>query len=290
MKPSRPPATIAPELPVIASMTFTRDDRTLLGDDPTKVARKLHEAGADVIGVNCSGGPNQILRILKQMRQAVPDGRFSVMPNAGWPEQVGGRIMYPAAPEYFGDYALAFWQAGAHVIGGCCGTTPEHMPSCARPSKMLHPARRRTASAWRLLKREDPVRRHAAHRLGRKIGRRKVRLRRRDGSPARVVHPQAAGRRQPAQGSRRGCDQRRGQPDGTHAHESLGGVPPGAGEWASKPCCISPPAGVTCCACRATCWPRMPWAYAMSSWSWATPPPLATTRKPWTIMTWCPPV
>ena len=72
---------------------------------------RLPKFGADVIGVNCSGGPNQILRILKQMRQAVPEARFSVMPNAGWPEQVGGRIMYPAAPDYFGDYALAFWQS-----------------------------------------------------------------------------------------------------------------------------------------------------------------------------------
>jgi homocysteine S-methyltransferase len=112
-------------------MTFTRDERTLLGDNPAKVARDINEAGADVIGVNCSGGPNQILQILKQMRQAVPDGHFSVMPNAGWPEQVGGRIMYPAAPEYFGEYALAFWQAGASVIGGCCGTTPGHITAMA---------------------------------------------------------------------------------------------------------------------------------------------------------------
>ena len=66
--------TIAPDLPIIASMTFTRDDRTLLGDSPTKVARQIAELGADVIGVNCSGGPNQILRILKQMRQAVQEG------------------------------------------------------------------------------------------------------------------------------------------------------------------------------------------------------------------------
>jgi len=115
------------DLPVVASMTFTRDDRTLLGDDPIKVARTLKDAGADVLGVNCSGGPNQILRILKQMTFAVPDGKFSVMPNAGWPEQVAGRIMYPASPEYFGDYGLAFWQAGANLIGGCCGTTPRHI-------------------------------------------------------------------------------------------------------------------------------------------------------------------
>lgn len=114
-------------LPVIASMTFTRDDLTLLGDDPAKVARKIQAAGADVIGVNCSGGPNQILRILKTMRAAVPEGHFSVMPNAGWPEQVAGRIMYPASPEYFREYAASFLQAGAQVLGGCCGTTPRHI-------------------------------------------------------------------------------------------------------------------------------------------------------------------
>src|SRR3990172_5791725 len=114
-------------LPVVASMTFTRDDRTLLGDTPIKVARKIHQAGADVIGINCSGGPAQLLRILKQMREVVPDALFSVMPNAGWPEQAGGRIMYPAGPEYFGQYANAFRQAGAALVGGCCGTTPGHI-------------------------------------------------------------------------------------------------------------------------------------------------------------------
>ncbi len=115
------------DLPVLASMTFTRDDRTLLGDLPRKVAKKMAEAGADVIGINCSGGPSQLLRILARMREAVPDARFSVMPNAGWPEQSGGRIMYPAGPEYFGRYALSFRHSGAAIIGGCCGTTPEHI-------------------------------------------------------------------------------------------------------------------------------------------------------------------
>jgi len=115
------------DLPVVASVTFTRDDRTLLGDEPMKVARTLRYAGADVIGVNCSGGPAQLLRILKQMKQAVPDGKFWVKPNAGWPEQVGGRIMYPADADYFGDYALSFRESGACVVGGCCGTTPQHI-------------------------------------------------------------------------------------------------------------------------------------------------------------------
>ncbi|HEX7621051.1 MAG TPA: bifunctional homocysteine S-methyltransferase/methylenetetrahydrofolate reductase, partial [Anaerolineales bacterium] len=114
---------------VVVSATFTRDDRTILGDSPEKAARVLTESGANVIGVNCSGGPTQLLRILKQMRQAAPQMKFWVKPNAGWPEQVNGRIMYPADPEYFGDYALSFRAAGASIVGGCCGTTPAHIAS-----------------------------------------------------------------------------------------------------------------------------------------------------------------
>ena len=91
------------------------------------MAEWLDEAGADVIGVNCSEGPAQVLRIIRQMRETVPGARFAVKPNAGWPERVGGRIMYPAGPDYFGDYALAFRRAGVSVLGGCCGTTPEHI-------------------------------------------------------------------------------------------------------------------------------------------------------------------
>jgi homocysteine S-methyltransferase len=127
------------DLPIIASLTFTRDDCTLLGDSPAKVAVTLDAAGADVIGVNCSGGPAQVWRILRQMHEAVPGARFSAMPNAGWPERVGGRIMYPASPDYFGEYALAFRQAGASLIGGCCGTTPQHIAA-------LHEALQKPAS------------------------------------------------------------------------------------------------------------------------------------------------
>ncbi len=123
---------VDPEMPVIASMTFTRDGRTLLGDSPLEVAQKMADLGVDMIGVNCSGGPAQLLRILTQMVRAVPDGRFSVMPNAGFPEKVGGRIMYPAGPEYFHEYALSFWREGADLIGGCCGTTPAHIGVIAR--------------------------------------------------------------------------------------------------------------------------------------------------------------
>ena len=118
---------VDPDMPVIASMTFTRDRRTLLGNSPQEVAKEIHGFDVDVIGVNCSGGPAQLMHILRRMKAAVPDAHFSVMPNAGFPEKVGGRIMYPAGPEYFHDYALSFWYEGANVIGGCCGTTPAHI-------------------------------------------------------------------------------------------------------------------------------------------------------------------
>ncbi|MBN1668558.1 MAG: homocysteine S-methyltransferase family protein, partial [Anaerolineales bacterium] len=115
------------DMPILASVTFTRDDRTVLGDTPAKVAHALVEAGADVIGANCSGGPAQLFRILKQMKQAEPGARLAVKPNAGWPEQVGGRVMYSAGPDYFGDYARSFNDLGVSLVGGCCGTTPEHI-------------------------------------------------------------------------------------------------------------------------------------------------------------------
>jgi methionine synthase I (cobalamin-dependent)/5,10-methylenetetrahydrofolate reductase len=148
---------VAGDLPVIASMTFTRDDRTLLGDSPAKIARGLHDAGADLIGANCSGGPNQLLRLLKQMRQAVPEGLFSIMPNAGWPEQTGGRIKYPAGPEYFGDYALSFWQSGANVIGGCCGTTPEHISVMRHAVDTAQPADLINGFSLQTVERDEPL-------------------------------------------------------------------------------------------------------------------------------------
>ena len=214
-------------LPVIASMTFTRDDRTLLGDSPAKVAAEwLHEAGADVIGVNCSEGPAQVLRILRQMKAAVPEAAFSVMPNAGWPERVGGRIMYPAGPEYFGDYALAFRQAGAQIIGGCCGTTPEHIRAMRTALETTLPGDEIDLPALRVGtdraavtggSSSNPIWRGSfdSRQLPDLCG---------DGPATRPFHPQVDRRSQPAARGRRGCDQRGRQPDGPDADESLGGL------------------------------------------------------------------
>jgi methionine synthase / methylenetetrahydrofolate reductase(NADPH) len=118
---------ICATMPLIAQVTFTRDDRTLLGDTPRNAARALAELGVDVIGVNCSNGPAQVTRIAHQMESAAPGLRFSAIPNAGWPEYVGGRVMYPAGPDYFAEFALAMREMGVAVVGGCCGTTPAHI-------------------------------------------------------------------------------------------------------------------------------------------------------------------
>lgn len=114
-------------IPVVASLTFTRDNRTMLGDTPAAVAMQLAETQADVIGVNCSGGPTQLRTILNNIRQTLPEAKLMVMPNAGWPESKNGRLAYPAAPDYFADFALSFESLGASIIGGCCGTTPDHI-------------------------------------------------------------------------------------------------------------------------------------------------------------------
>ncbi len=139
-------------LPVVAQMTFTRDDRTLLGSAPADVAARLRAWGADVIGANCSTGPRRMLDVVSAMRDALektpaqtgaapdpsPANRcasmplLSAMPNAGFPEMRGERVMYPATPEYFGDYARRFLDAGARLVGGCCGTTPDHIRAMRR--------------------------------------------------------------------------------------------------------------------------------------------------------------
>ena len=119
---------LSPDIAIVAQMTFAPDDRTLLGATAADLAVQLAQADIDVVGVNCSGGPAQVLRLMRQINQAVPDLRLIASPNAGWPEQlVDGRMHYTATAAYFADYARAFRQANVALIGGCCGTTPEHI-------------------------------------------------------------------------------------------------------------------------------------------------------------------
>ena len=123
----------APGLAVIASATFTRDDRTLLGSTPEEVAAAAVPLGVDAIGVNCGEGPAQVLRVVRAMRPAADRAGIPLLarPNAGGPTEVGGRFVYPATPEYFGEIARSMLDEGVTVLGGCCGTGPAHTAAIA---------------------------------------------------------------------------------------------------------------------------------------------------------------
>uniref|UniRef100_UPI0037C03633 homocysteine S-methyltransferase family protein n=1 Tax=Gemmatimonas sp. TaxID=1962908 RepID=UPI0037C03633 len=113
-------------MPVIAQATVGPDLRTSFGASPEDIARVLDRWGADVIGLNCSVGPQTILEAIERMA-AVTTRKLSAQPNAGMPREVGGRSMYMASPEYMATYARHLIQAGAKIVGGCCGTTPDHV-------------------------------------------------------------------------------------------------------------------------------------------------------------------
>ncbi|HYQ88623.1 MAG TPA: homocysteine S-methyltransferase family protein, partial [Candidatus Binatia bacterium] len=114
------------DLPLVAEMTFTEDERTLYGAYPEDVVRATQSLGVNVLGANCSVGPQKLLEIVQRLRRRT-QMPISVMPNAGLPRFVSGRFLYLASPDYFADYAVRFKAAGASLIGGCCGTTPAHI-------------------------------------------------------------------------------------------------------------------------------------------------------------------
>ncbi len=116
------------DLPIIAQMTFAEDGRTIAGNSPSEVVEALSALGVTVIGANCSVGPRRTLDVLREMAgESVTGTRFSAQPNAGWPMQVGGRVIYPSSPEYFANFAREALTGGVSIIGGCCGTTPAHV-------------------------------------------------------------------------------------------------------------------------------------------------------------------
>jgi homocysteine S-methyltransferase len=137
---------VNPSLPVVAQMTIGADGLTPYGATPEDVARALEGFGADIIGLNCSVGPQIILDAIEKM---VPHTRkkLSAQPNAGMPREVGGRSMYMASPEYMASYARHLVQAGAKVVGGCCGTTPEHIHAMCEGVRPLSPRFARTGGS-----------------------------------------------------------------------------------------------------------------------------------------------
>lgn len=117
-------------LPVVANMAFLENGRIAGGFSVERVALELAAAGADVVGANCGAGPLEILGTIDRMARVVPLP-LAAYPNSGFPEYHNGRYVYRTTPDYFADRALEMVAAGASLVGGCCGTTPEHVRQLA---------------------------------------------------------------------------------------------------------------------------------------------------------------
>lgn len=135
------------DLPIVAQMTFADDGRTVGGNSPQQVADALLDLGVDVIGVNCSVGPRRVLEVLHELSALLPEGTYlSGQPNAGWPMQVGDRMIYPSTAEYFGSFVRNALDLQVRILGGCCGTTPQHTAAMRSAlDEQRPPAQRRVA-------------------------------------------------------------------------------------------------------------------------------------------------
>jgi methionine synthase / methylenetetrahydrofolate reductase (NADH) len=114
------------DLAIIAQMTVGEDGRTHYGTAPADFGPVIAAMGVDAVGVNCSVGPHGVLEAIESLAKVVTLP-LTAMPNAGLPREVSGRKMYMASPEYMASYARRMVEAGARVVGGCCGTTPDHI-------------------------------------------------------------------------------------------------------------------------------------------------------------------
>lgn len=128
------------DLPVVAQMTITDDGNSPLGDSPETIVQKLMPYKIDVLGLNCSVGPQIMLESIKKMAE-VTKMPLSAQPNAGFPKLVDGRFIYLCSPDYMSKFSKRFIQSGVRILGGCCGTTPEHMKAMKTVVRVLQPSR-----------------------------------------------------------------------------------------------------------------------------------------------------
>ncbi len=131
------------QLPIVAQMTTEDDGNTLDGTPPETFAPALEQAGADVIGINCSVGPAAMLETIERIAR-LTSRRLAAQPNAGRPRDVDGRNLYLCSPEYMARYARRFVAAGVRLVGGCCGTTPDHIRQIAASVRASAPVTQRT--------------------------------------------------------------------------------------------------------------------------------------------------
>jgi methionine synthase / methylenetetrahydrofolate reductase(NADPH) len=132
------------DLPIVAQMTTEEDGLSLDGAPPEQFAPELIKRGANVVGVNCSVGPAPMLETVERISDIV-DVWLSAQPNAGRPRDIEGRNLYLCSPEYMASYARRFIASGVRLVGGCCGTTPEHIRQIALAAKSMGPGLARHA-------------------------------------------------------------------------------------------------------------------------------------------------
>lgn len=136
---------VAPDIPILASLTFNRDGRTFFGDSPVEGCRRLAASGADVVGINCSSGPADTMPFVEEVCRNV-DHPLTVMPNAGYPTEVDGQLHYLSSPEYVAGYVRRYADLGVNIVGGCCGTTPETIRAIASALKGRAPVKRQVSA------------------------------------------------------------------------------------------------------------------------------------------------
>src|SRR6266446_3621466 len=134
------------DLPVIAQMAFTDEGVTFMGRPPAEVARTLRALGAQALGANCSVGSSTLYDVLERMLPEAGGIPLAIQPNAGLPTRVGERLIYLSSPGYMADYAGRMVEAGARLVGGCCGTTPQHTAAMRETLDRLLPGPRRVVA------------------------------------------------------------------------------------------------------------------------------------------------
>ena len=169
--------SLGAEQPVAVSLTFNEEGNTLYGDSPEEAVRELEALDVPLVGANCSQGPQAMLETLSRMAAVARSAKLAAMPNAGSPAYVDGRYVYLCTPEYMATWARRFLEAGASVVGGCCGTTPAHIRDLVRSVRMFQPGRAlevKTVTQERRKEAPPPVPREQKSGLARALGRKFV--------------------------------------------------------------------------------------------------------------------
>ncbi len=272
-------------LPIVALVTTEEDGNSLDGTPPEQFGPALAARGADVVGVNCSVGPAPMLETVERL-SAVCDVPLSAQPNAGKPRDIEGRNIYLCSPEYMASYARRFIASGVRLVGGCCGTTPEHIRQIALAVKQLAPDVKASSPVPATITVRDAARPAAgaarAEVVARRgAGRRPLRERRGGGAAARPRHLVSRRDGTGAGGTRaRSGDGRRRARAAARGSARRRWPRSSSSTPGSSRCSSTRAATATCSASSRTCSARTPWASATCSASPATCAGSATIPTP----------